>query len=558
MKSNRFRLLLVLPLVMCASACAAPQDESKGQDTAMQDRDTAFLVWQPGVYARFVEKERPKPEGAAKLTAAACGNESVAFQLAAMHVKGAEDLRVACGALTGPGGAEISGDAWQAHFVEYVGAKEAGRVSDVLSEAAPRPLPAKTAQPIWLTLQVPAGQAAGTYSGQVEVLCDAASVRRFAVELQVIGEDLPVATKDRFYLDLWQHPGAIARYHEVELWSEPHWALIRAYTRLLAGAGQNPITACIIHDPWASQTYDAHPTMVEWVREADGSFSFDFTQFDRYVALCLEEGLPGPINCYSLAMGPGKRMDCPIRYWDANENRYKKLDSTVGDDTYQSVWRQFFAAFTPHLKEKGWFDNTCIAMDEAPEEKMQAMFAVLPQEYKVALAGNYHEALDERIHDYCVFYPGAEQAVAKARRARGHITTFYTCCGPAFPNTFAFSPPVESRLLGWIALQRNGDGYLRWAFASWPEAPLDSTDWGNWPAADTFVVYPGPRSSVRFELMKRGIQDFNAWHLAKDKAPDDPRLTEAIELANAEHNGRKFDPAKLEQARALVNAVLAE
>ena len=556
MKPRMFHLMFVVAALLCTGACGAP--ETPAGNPAMQNPDSAFLVWQPGIYTRFTAEDRPKPEGADTLTATVCGNEQAAFQLAAMHMTGAEDLRVVCGALAGSGGAEIPEAAWQVRFAEYAGTKEAGRVSDILSDDTPRPLPEKTAQPIWLTLHVPAGAAPGAYAGQVAVRCGADAVRTFPVHLEVIGVDLPDATKDRFYLDLWQHPGAIARYHEVDLWSEAHWALIRAYTRLLAEAGQNPITACVIHDPWASQTYDAHPAMVQWIREADGSFSFDFTQFDRYVALCLEEGLPGPINCYSLAMGPGKRMDCPIRYWDAAEARYKKLESTVGDETYRSVWKQFFAVFTPHLKEKGWFDNTCIAMDEAPEEKMQAMFAVLPEEYQVALAGRYHKALDERIHDYCVFYPGAEQSVAEARRARGDITTFYTCCGPEFPNTFAFSPPVESQLLGWIALQRNGDGYLRWAFASWPEAPLESADWGNWPAADTFVVYPGPRSSVRFELMKRGIQDFNAWHLAKEKAPDDPRLAEAIELANAQHNGRKFDPATLEQARALVNAVLAE
>jgi hypothetical protein len=251
-------------------------------------------------------------------------------------------------------------------------------------------------------------------------------------------------------------------------------------------------------------------------------------------------------------------MDCPIRYWDRDAARYDRLDATVGDEAYREAWRQFFAALVPHLRERGWLDNACAGIDEAPAEKMQVMLEVIPDEMRVALAGNYHAELDARIYDYCVIYPGAPEEAAATRREEGKVTTFYTCCGPAFPNTFTFSPPIESRLLGWHALNIGGDGYLRWAAWSWPDAPLQSSVYAPWPAGDTFLIYPGPTTSIRFELLKKGIDDFAAWRAAKERRPDDPRLAEALELANRVHDGRQADPAHLAEARRLVNAVLSE
>lgn len=42
----------------------------------------------------------------------------------------------------------------------------------------------------------------------------------------------------------------------------------------------------------------------------------------------------------------------------------------------------------------------------------------------------------------------------------------------------------------------------------WNREPLKTTDYGNWPTGDTLLVYPGPRSSVRLELLREGIEDY--------------------------------------------------
>jgi len=50
------------------------------------------------------------------------------------------------------------------------------------------------------------------------------------------------------------------------------------------------------------------------------------------------------------------------------------------------------------------------------------------------------------------------------------------------------------------------DGYLRWAYNSWPKEPLLDSRFEAWAGGDTYLVYPGARSSIRFEKLIEGVQ----------------------------------------------------
>lgn len=116
------------------------------------------------------------------------------------------------------------------------------------------------------------------------------------------------------------------------------------------------------------------------------------------------------------------------------------------------------------------------------------------------------------LQDYSAFFGHKSDEVPRnviaARRRRGRTTTFYVCCVPGRPNTFTSSPRAESVWMGWYAAAKDYDGFLRWALNMWNRDPLRTTDYGNWPSGDALLLYPGPRSSVRFELLREGIEDY--------------------------------------------------
>lgn len=209
-------------------------------------------------------------------------------------------------------------------------------------------------------------------------------------------------------------------------------------------------------------------------------------------------------------------------YLDQATNSFKAIDANPGDKAYEQLWTEMLRSFAAHLKEKGWFDITHIAMDERQLKDMLATLEVIRKAdsgFKVALAGSYHKELEDKLDDYCVIINEKFPAETVAsRRAAGMNTTFYTCCTPPRPNTFIQSPPAESEWLAWHSAKEDLDGYLRWAFNSWTASPLTDACFTAWPAGDPFLVYPDGRSSIRFERMAEGIQQYEKVRLLKEEA----------------------------------------
>ena len=338
---------------------------------------------------------------------------------------------------------------------------------------------------------------------------------------------LPPAAEWAFHLDLWQNPYSVARYHQVPLWSKEHFAAMRSIFLPLANAGQKCITASIMHQPWGGQTEDPFDSMVMRVRRLDGSWQYNYEVFDRWVEFMMSLGIDREINCYSLI--PWKLS---FRYYDQASDGMKSVKAEVGTAEYRDYWLPFLKDFARHLKEKGWFGITTIAMDERPMEQMQKAIALMREAdagYKVALAGNYHDEIESDIYDYSIASGQVFPAdVLAKRQAEGKKSTYYTCCTEARPNMFTFSPPAESGWLAWYAAAENFDGYLRWAYNSWVKEPLQDTRFRTWAAGDCFLFYPGGRSSVRMEKLLEGIQDFEKVRILKAEFKNHPAKLKRI------------------------------
>lgn len=364
---------------------------------------------------------------------------------------------------------------------------------------------AKTVQPVWLTFDVPNDAAPGLYRGTVSVKYEGEVCAVLPYSIRVINRTMPAASKRKFHLDLWQNPFAVARMAGVPLWSKEHFDAMRPLMERLAKAGQRGITASITHKPWNGQTYDYFVNMITEIKRADGTWMYDYTVFDRWVEFMRSCGVGPYIYCYSVIP-----WELTFRYYDQRSNGMVDRKMSVNEPEFDEYWVSKLKAFADHLKEKGWFGQTIIAMDERPRESMEAALRVIRKAdpgYKISLAGNYHEELKDELFDLCIPYDSRyPEGVVEARRAAGKVTTFYTCCSEAFPNTFTFSQPLEATTFGLIAAQRDLDGYLRWAYNSWVSNPNEDTRFTAWAGGDTYIVYALNQSSVRFEKLLEGIQ----------------------------------------------------
>ena len=482
------------------------------------------------------KKEEPAPIARLKkdINLTAWKGERVSAQLVVWTPEALDNLSFIVSDLTS-GKETISKDNVRTGFVRYVMTDELNKdgkggcgyrkssdydstlVADPIDHiASTLTVPANATQGGWISVRVPQQVKAGKYTGTVTVKDGDKVLSELKLAVNVKNRTLPASTEWAFHLDLWQNPYAEARYYNVEPFSKEHFDRMRPDMQNYVDAGGKVITASIMHKPWNGQTYDPFESMVTWLKKADGTWYFDYTVFDKWVEYMMSLGVKRQINCYSMV--PWRLS---FQYFDQASNSFKYLDAKPGEAAYDEFWGNMLTSFAKHLKEKGWFDITHISMDERPMKDMLATLKVIrkaDQDFKVSLAGTYHDELVKELHDYCIAIGEKFPAeVIKSRKEAGQVTTYYTCCTEPRPNTFTFSAPAEAEWLGWFAAKENLDGYLRWALNSWVKNPLQDSRFTAWAAGDTYMIYPEGRSSIRFERLIEGIQSYEKIRILKEE-----------------------------------------
>ena len=306
------------------------------------------------------------------------------------------------------------------------------------------------------------------------------------MRIRVVDRVLPPPGEWKYYLDLWQHPWACARIAGAKPFSKEHYDAMRPVYELLATAGQKTITVTIVDQPWDHQCADAYHSMID---------EPDYRTFDEYVEFCRGCGLGPDISCYSL---------CP---WT--------LGRTIDEAGLEKLWGEKFDRFVAHLKSKGWFEQTLMAMDErAPEDvaKVAAFVQRHAPGMRISMAGNRKpsdfkgiaiDVYSQILRANCVTPEFLAEAAERAKK--GLVTTHYVCCSPGKPNTFMESGDGEAFWCGACPAFLGLDGFLRWAWNSWPQNPSEDASYGNWTAGDTFLCYPGGEPSWRFLELRNGI-----------------------------------------------------
>ena len=531
-------MLFLSALLACGPACFSQQAEKfplgdyvELTDTKPHDGEEVWNKMTAPVRfcwgttdVRYKKLNVPDVKATGTLRLKAWKGERVNAQAVLWTQKELEGAKIAVSELKN-GSSVIPASAVNTYFVRYVMTDELNKdgsggcgprenkaewdssmVADVLDIVRVREVQARSTQPVWLNVWVPADARPGKYKGTLTVSGKNFEAMKLPFEIEVVNRTLPEPQKWAFHLDLWQNPYAVARYYQVPLWSKEHFDAMRPIMKMLANAGQRAITASIMHKPWAGQTEDHYDSMIFRMKKLDGTWVYDYTVFDKWVEFMMNEvGIKDLISCYTMIP-----WALSFDYFDQATNRVQFIKAAPGEEAYAEYWGTFLKDFSRHLREKGWFEKTAISMDERPMEAMREAIKVIKAadpEFKITLAGNYHEEIQGDLYYLSIPYGNQFPEEVKAERERkGQISTVYTCCTEAFPNTFTFSEPAEAAWTVLHAVAGGYDGYLRWAVNSWPMDPLRDSRFRTWAAGDTYGVYPGPRSSIRFERMTEGVQ----------------------------------------------------
>lgn len=495
-------------------------------------KDSVFVSW-GSTDVRYAKVEIPQPSGRRSLwKGTAWRGERINAQAFIRTLKELEQVEISVSDLEATGGKKIPAQQLSAGFVRYVMTDELNKnkrgtcghrpdrtlfdsslVADAIDRNKIEFIEANSVRPLWVTIRVPADAKPGVYRGKLTF--NQKEMAPLTLEIKVLSRQLPAPEDWSFRLDLWQNPYAVARFYGLAPWSDEHLEAMRPVMQILADAGQKIITASIMHKPWGGQTEDYFESMVMRIKTLEGKWIYDYAVFDKWVDFMMKLGINQQINCYTMIP-----WDLSFRYFDQASDSFQVIRADVGSPEYIAYWQPFLADFVRHLKEKGWFEITTIAMDERPMDVMQKAIRIIREAdpaFKIALAGNYHPDIEADIFDYSLasaqVFP---EEVLWERNKSGKRSTFYTCCVESYPNTFTFSPPAEAAWLGWFAAAKGFGGYLRWAYNSWTKNPLTDSRFRAFGGGDCYLVYPGGRSSIRMERLIEGIQDFEKIRILKE------------------------------------------
>ncbi len=377
-------------------------------------------------------------------------------------------------------------------------------------------VPGKTVRPVWLSCNIPSNAEPGIYNGTIDVLSQNGNAV-LNIKIKVQNQTLPKPHDWKYRYDLWQNPWVIADYYHITPWSEEHKALLKKHLKLYADAGGTYITTYGVHSPWSDNEYAIEGGMIEWIKRKDDSWKFDYNIFDEYVELAMSMGIDKAITIYTPVPNNNR-----FRYMDEKTSNYVYESWPPQSDTFKTIWNIFLNDLKTHLEKKGWFEKTYIGINESELSQTLAAIKVVKEnsrKWKITYAGDWHKELDTLLDDYCCVYENQPSInEVKARSAKGFTSTYYVCCHPAKPNNFLFSPPVEGRWMSWYSAAHGYNGFLRWAYDSWPADPMRDARYGSWAAGDCYLVYPGGNSCIRFEKLREGIVDYEKMRIIRELA----------------------------------------
>ena len=382
------------------------------------------------------------------------------------------------------------------------------KVIDALSEVPVTTLTTQDPVKIWVTINTPADAVPGIYTGTIQVKSANEVKQKFNLELLVVDHQLPAVADWSFHLDLWQFPFQLTTLcrdngENVVPFSDEYFAMMKPFYQLLADAGQKVITTYI-----KDGAFNSGQTMVKWSKNSSDEWIFDYTDFDKYVGKMMEWGINKQISCFSLA-----GWKTSVGYKDASGTD-RTLELTIGTEEYNTVWAAFLTSFKTHLQEKGWFDKTVLYMDEIKEDGMKSIIALIKENdanWKIGLSGgNVDSGIENSLYDYSTI-------LGYERQSDNAVSTFYTSCSQQYPNNYvtAQTNPAEMSWMAWYALAKGFDGYLRWAYDYWTQSDPTSAQDGSNASGDFNMIYRSentaaavPISSIRLELLREGIQDY--------------------------------------------------
>lgn len=420
--------------------------------------------------------------------------------------------------LEGPRG-RIPASAVRLRWVDWVTAR-GNLVPDPLWERQPFRAPAAGCPVLWVTVAVPRdGVGPGLYRG---TLVARAGRQRATLPITLRVHDFALPQTTYLQSSFWVFRHAIRNAYGLK--TVP-FSFYRQFLDRCLETRLAPIDAAEWHDQ----------PLVQMVRDHQGELQVDWRPWDQYLRYCLARGMS------AFNVGDDHWMGSYFTSFSVRDLKTGKTETVKlerDSQEYADTVVRFYRLCHEHFTAQGWAHRAYLQGYDEPGNDPQ-LLAEIARFYNLARQGwpglrtlittpIGFRGLEKSIGIWCPLTPHYQDEAAAAARAQGQEVWWYVCCGPTAPwaNFFLNQPGAAHRVLFWQTFGRRADGLLYWGINHWPDFcartmdPLPSAR--KWPATpwndggrdgDGYFLYPGPDgplTSLRFEIMRDGVEDYDA------------------------------------------------
>lgn len=238
---------------------------------------------------------------------------------------------------------------------------------DVLYETPPEEVPVREQQsgpgtwtdagavaPVWVKVRVPVDAQAGNYRGALTVRATGTKEISVPVELHVADWTLPEPKEFITHVGAVHSPDTLAAYYKVSAWSDEHFKLME---KTLAYAGE--LGGKVVYLPLVvgATWFGNSRSMVYWMKQAGGSYVYDFRLFDRYMDL-IQKYLKPEVVCLYVTDGSAKSRITGVNLMDPATGALSVLPVPPYEPTPQSIdfWKPVIAQTKERLAKRGMGD----------------------------------------------------------------------------------------------------------------------------------------------------------------------------------------------------------
>lgn len=418
-----------------------------------------------------------------------------------------------------------------------------GWYPDPVVDYAPFDLSQARTQPVRVSVKVPAGAPAGRYTGSVTIRAKAGG-RRIVKEHPMTVIVHPVdLSHTSLKVTNWFFTSRLDLMNDgvaVEPLSDRYWELVDTIVGTFTSYRQNVA--------WIN------PLQLVRSEETNGTWAFDFADFNRMASLLMSTG--------KIELLEGTHLATRESDWNSNfvmlfpVTRDSMVRLPVTDQKVKAFYTSFLPALKKNLEANGWEKIYLQHIADEPIESNIESYRKIASFVRNVWPGlrvieachsnNLKGSIDVWVPQ--MDFLDTDLSFYKERQQAGEEVWFYTCLAPQgeYANRFIEQPLIKTRLLHWVNYRYGITGYLHWGLNAWSDDPYGETtgiivESGNiLPGGDSWIVYPARGKlypSLRLEAMRDGLADYELIRQYGIKFP-----AEAAEMVRqAVYNFQRYD-----------------